>query len=321
MKDVLRMAAFVALLSSYSHAQVLGTIGGVQPNGWAKAENGMILSWHSMTRDAGSAQVDVSNRYGNHLASLNLLRLVPEAATVDISDVSAVPGLIATAVAYVSKRSSAQVRPASALVLFDFSGNLVSFLSLAPWRDALRIELDADSNIWALNSIGDESKSAGSGSMLVEYSAKGAVLKELLPRTSFPTHANEIKGNPEMGFAAMGRNGGAVWFWLPGSTEFVTVEGSGGASSIVKTGLPSPNKPIRPVSFARDRSGALIGEFSEKESSQLVYYRWLPSSKSWVQFEPGVCAGGWLVGTDEADQIYLTFGKNHPVAICASSRR
>ena len=156
----------------------------------------MILSWHSMARDAGSAQVDVSDRYGNHLASLNLLHLVPEAATVDISDVSAVPGLIATAVAYVSKRGSAQVRPASALVLFDFSGNLISFLSLPPWRDALRIELDADSNIWALNSIGDESKAAGSGSMLVEYSAKGAVLKELLPRASFPTHANEIKEIP-----------------------------------------------------------------------------------------------------------------------------
>jgi hypothetical protein len=321
MKGILRLAAFVALLSSYSNAQVLGTLGRVQPNGWAKAENGMILSWHSMATDAGSGQVDVSDKYGNHLASLNLLRLVPEAATVDISDVSAVPGLIAAAVAYVSKRGSAQVRPASALVLFDFSGNLVSFLSVAPWRNALRIELDANSNIWALNSIGDESKAAGSGSMLVEYSAKGTVLRELLPRASFPTHANEIKGNQEMGFAAMGRNAGDVWFWLPGSTELVTVADSGGASSVVKTGLPSPNKPIRPVSFTRDKSGALIGEFSEKESAQLVYYRWSPSSKSWVQFEPGVCAGGWLVGTDESDQIYLTFGKNHPVAICAFSGR
>jgi hypothetical protein len=46
MKGILRLAAFVALLSSYSHAQMLGTLGRVQPNGWAKAENGMILSWH-----------------------------------------------------------------------------------------------------------------------------------------------------------------------------------------------------------------------------------------------------------------------------------
>jgi hypothetical protein len=316
MKGVLRLAVFATLLSANSHAQILGTIVDVQPNGWAKAENGMILSWRSMAREAGPAQVDVSDKYGNHLLSLNLLRLVPDAATVDISDVSAVPGLIAAAVAYVSKKGSAQVRPTSALVLFDFSGNLVSFLSVAPWRDALRIELDADSTIWALNSIRDESNAARSSSMLVEYSAKGAVFKELLPRTSFPSHANEILGNSEIGFAAMGRDGGTVWFWLPGSTEFVTVDGSGGAPSVVKTGLPSSRRPLRPVSFARDRSGALIAEFGERESSQLVYYAWSPSARSWAQFEPGACAGGWLLGTDEGREIYLMPGKNRPLPIC-----
>ena len=186
MKSILWLAAFVAVISVYSRAQERSAITHIQSNGWAKAENGMILSWRSMASDAGSGQVDVSDRNGNHLVSLNLLRLVPEASKVGISDVSAIPGLVAAAVAYVSKKGPAQVRPESALVLFDFSGNLISFLSVAPWRNALRIELDADSNIWALSSIADEAKAA-SGSMLVEYSVKGAVLRELLPRASFPT--------------------------------------------------------------------------------------------------------------------------------------
>jgi hypothetical protein len=319
MKHVLGLVAFVVATSCNFQAQELGTLTHVQPHGWAKYENGMILSWHSMASDAGSSQVDISDKNGNHLASLDVLRLVPEAAKVDISDVSAIRGLIAVAAAYISKNGSAQVRPASALILFDFSGNVVSFLSVAPWRDALRIELDTNSNIWALGSNADDSKPAGSGSMLVEYSQKGAVLKELLPRSLFPTHADEIKGNTEIGYAAMGRNAGTLWFWLPGSTDFVTMESSGGAPSMLKTGLPSSNKPLHPVSISRDNSGSLIAQFREDDSSQAVYYRWSPSNKSWARFEPGVCAGGWLVGGDETERIYLKFAKNQPVTICSFS--
>jgi hypothetical protein len=279
----------------------------------------MILSWQSVGSDTSTNQVDVSDKNEKHLASLNLLRLVTEKKKISVSDVSAIPGLVAVAAAYMSKEGSKKIRPASALVILDFSDHLVSFLSVAPWRDAERIELDADSNIWTLNSNADESKPAGNGFLLTEYSIKGTILRELLPRSLFPVHANEIMRSREMGFAAAGRNDGTVWFWLPGSTELITVGSSDGMSSIVKTGLPSSDKPIHPVNFTRDNSGALIGEFSESDSSRLVYYRWLPSDKSWVRFEPGVCTGGALEGSDEIEQIYLKSEKNRTVTSCAFS--
>jgi hypothetical protein len=70
--------------------QEVGTLTQIQSHGWSKAENGLVMSWHSMAADAALDQIDVADVSGQKLASLNVLRLVPDASKVDISDVSAI---------------------------------------------------------------------------------------------------------------------------------------------------------------------------------------------------------------------------------------
>jgi hypothetical protein len=316
MRRTAEIIFFIMISACSLLGQQVGTLVRIQTHGWSKAEDGLVLSWHSMAANAATDQIDVADITGQKLVSLNVLRLVPEAAKVDISDASAIRNRsIAVAVSYISKEGVVKVRPASAIVVFDFEGHLISFLALAPWRDALRIELDADSNIWTLNSNADETRNAAESFMLTEYSARGSVLRELLPRNVFPAHSDEIHGNTKIGFAEMGRTSHDVWFWLPGSTELVTVDSSG-QTSFGKTGLPASKEPPIPVNFAVDKSGDLVGQFRVGKESA-VYYRWSQSSKAWTGFDAGACIGGYLAGTDQDRLIFLKSQANQAITVCA----
>jgi len=271
--------------------------------GGGNAENDLIISWQLESRDVTTSQVSVSDRQGHEITSLKILGLVPDASFAHVHDVSARPGgIIAVAAVYVSKEGPSQVRPASTLLLFDFEGRLVSFLALAPWRDIDRLEVDEQSNIWTLLSNSSEVKSA---SMLVEYTSQGAVAKELVPRSLFPLHADEIQGNSAIGFVHMGYDADGLWFWLPGSTDFVTVPPKRTPPVTMKTGMPKEEPIESPISLVRESSGSLIGEFREGVRPQPSYYRWSPSTESWVRFKPGVCDGGWLIGTAGNEEVYL----------------
>jgi hypothetical protein len=302
-----RFGALVFLLGlSHAQAQVVGSIQDFKTGGWAKAENGLILSWRLKSEDAAESQVSISDGQGRLITSLKLLKIVPSAASAFVYDVSARPGeIIAVAADYVSREGSHSVRPASALLLFNFDGTLRSFFSLAPWRGIERLEIDEQSNIWTLTSIAEDGRDPAKYSMLVEYAISGDVIKQPLPRNLFPLHAEEIQGNRSIGFAHMGYDSGGVWFWLPGSTDLVIIPRSGDNPTIVRTGLPEREPVEVETNLVREESGDLVGQFREGPMARNAYYRWSPSTKSWTALQPGECNGGWLVGNEGRGLVYI----------------
>lgn len=302
---------------SHAQAQVVGSIQDFKTRGWAKAEDGLILSWQLKSEDATERQVSISDGQGRLITSLKLLKIVPSAASAWVYDVSARPGgFIAVAADYVSKEGSQRLRPASALLLFNFDGTLLSFFSLAPWRAIERLEIDDQSNIWTLTSIAEEGKDPAKCSMLVEYTPNGDVVKELLARNLFPLHAGEIQGNSTIGFTHMGYDRAGLWFWLPGSEVFVTIPSSGGEPKIVKTGLPGGDVFEVQTNMTREESGDLVGQFREGPMGRDAYYRWSPSTKSWIASQAGECNGGWLVGNEGRGLVYI---KGSPASACISA--
>lgn len=285
-------------------SQKIETIHNFSAKGWAKAENGLIIFWHSMPKDVTGKDVELFDKWGRAITSLRVLGLVPDATTVAIYDVSARPGrIIAVSAVYASKERG--VRPASALLIFDFRGSLLSFFAMAPWRHILRLEVDEDSNIWALNENAEQGKDPAESSMVTEYTTQGTVLKELLPRNLFPSHTDRIHGGGKVGFAAIGYDPTGMWFWLPGSTDLATAL-SGGQLVTTKTGLPNGDAKEYPVNLVRQGpENRLVAEFREGENPRPSYYWWSQSAKSWTRFKPGECDGGWLIGTDGNDQVYL----------------
>jgi hypothetical protein len=278
-------------------------------NKMMKFENGLIISWSGVTEDASANQVDIFDGEGRPITSFNVLRLVPEAKRVSIYDVSASPGrMIAVAAVYASKEGNQKVRPTASLLLFDFGGNLLSTFALEPWRQISRLAIDDDANLWTLTTHAD-SKDTSTLPMVVEYSTDGAVVKELLPRSMFPLHAASTKENSTIGSPSMGYDSSSgLWFWLPGSTELVIVPAREGTPAVMKTGLPKSSLHEGPHNIVRESSGNVVAQIREDKddgSSQLAYYTWSPSTKSWVRFKPGACNGDWLIGVGDNKQVYV----------------
>jgi hypothetical protein len=322
---VLRLA-IVAMLSYayFAQGQDIGTVKDFLTKGWAKAENGLVISWHFKSEHPTLSQITIYDTRGRQLTHLRLLSIVPEAASAYVYDVSARPaGIIAVAAVYASKADAKKVRPASALLIFDFDGRLLSFFSLAPSRDIERLEVDEESNIWTLTSIADEDTNPANSFMIVEYTANGDVTKQLLSRNLFPLHAESLRGNSQIGFAAIGYDSMGLWFWLPGSTDFVSVPRDGGSPSLMKTGLPEKDS-AGPANIVRTKSGELVAQFrGDIERGPHLYYAWSPSTKLWTRFKPGGCDGAWLIGTDENRQVYLKQNATTPTAadICVDGTK
>ena len=271
---------------------------------WIKAENGLIIAWRVGSQNADANQIDIFDPQGNALVRLSILRIVPEAKGVSIYDVSARPGrLIAVAGVYASRQPG--VRPAAALLYFDFKGQLLSFFALAPSREIALLAIDDELNVWTLThgtgAEGDPAKL----SMVVEYDAAGRDVRELLKRDMFPYHARFTQENPKIGSVAGGYDSGFFWFWLPGSTELVTVRASNGTAVVTKTGLPQPPGGVIPQRLLREGSGAMVAEVLEEHQPGDTYYRWSPSTNLWTQFRPDPCKYHRLVGVNDQGQIYI----------------
>jgi hypothetical protein len=293
-------------------AQNIGTIDYMQ-KGWMKSENGLIISWQVGSKDSTAEQVRIFDRQGHPITSLNVLRLVPDAQRVSIYDVSARQGrAIAVSAVYTNKEGNRRVRPAAALLLFDLNGRLLSFFSLAPSREILRLAVDEDSNVWTLAAHADD-KDPATMPMVVEYTVDGGIAKELLTRNAFPFDAAEIRESAAIGRSSMGYEGGSLWFWLPGSTDLVTIHPEG-ATSTMKTGMPRgvEGQYEIPVSVFRETSGNVVAEFREGHDTAklgFAYYTWSPSN-SWTRFKPGICDGDWLIGVSDKEQVYVGQGPN-----------
>jgi hypothetical protein len=207
MRWSLILAMLITTAGCCVYAQDIGSIEH-QRNRRMKFENGLIVSWSVLSENASLNQVDIFDDHGSPVTSLNALRPVQDAQSVSISDVSARSGrLIAVAAVYASKEGNQRVRPAAALLLFDFSGRLLSAFALQPWRQISRLVVDEASNVWTLAAHADD-KDPSTVPLLVEYKATGVIAKELLARSMFPLHAssteqNAMIGSPSMGYDAV----------------------------------------------------------------------------------------------------------------------
>ena len=272
-----------------------------------KYEGGLIISWDPVSGDAGAKQVGISNAMGQLVTSLNVLAPVHDARRVSIYDVSARKNLVAVAAVYESKEGNKQVRPTAALLLFGFNGQLLSAFALEPSHQIALLAVDDDSNVWTITDHADTNVAPSTVPMVVKYTAKGEVANELLTRNMFPFHASDIRQDTEIGAPAMGYEAGVVWFWLPGSTDFVTISTRDNKITRAKTELPQRSgKRVVPISIRRDLSGdilAQVGENDEQGNRVPGHYRWSRDG-AWARFKPGNCEGGILIGVGNNGQVY-----------------
>jgi len=269
-----------------------------------RPENGVIISWLAKSAEPALNQIQIFDRQGATLASVRVLAAVKDAESVGIYDVSARPNeMIAVAAVYVGKR---RLGSAASLLLFDFRGKLLSAYALAPSREIYRLSLDDDLNVWTLTT-GSGSEDPWQAPMVVEYGRTGTEKRSLLRRGAFPLHAKSIEENSKIGGVFSGYEWGVFWFWLPGSTDLVTIETVDGKSSVRKTGLPSGL--ITPLHIARQASGTLLAEVREQDQQtgtpRRSYYSWSPSDGTWVSVSPQ-CRGEYrLIGADHGQDVFV----------------
>ncbi len=315
-------ALFGLLIIAFAQApsQRIGSIEPALPLMWVKAENGLILAWEkSNSRDSRINGITIFDKQGRRLVSLDVLRLVPDAESVSIWDVSArLNELIAVSATYIKPQEQAPV-----LLYFNPDGSLISAYALAPSREIGWLAIDDHTNVWTLTIGSNENSNAH---LVVEYDKAGNVVRELLDRRLFPPHQDRIQQNSEVGAVAAGYDSGTFWFWLPSSTDLVTIRTRDGVvSSRVATGYPAvKDHSVWPLLITRESSGALLAEVRVEESGTtpaapvLAYYAWSPSAKSWSSFHPDSCNGHRLVGVDRNEQIFFQSGAVSN--ICSYSR-
>ena len=273
-----------------------------------KSENGLILSWYPLSTDDKSDQINISDDVGRSVTSMNILRLVPEAHAVSIYDVSTRGNLVAVAAVYDSKAGRQKVRPTAALLLFNLRGDLLSSFAIAPSRAIRLLVIDDHSNIWTLTDGAGKGVDPSTIPMIVEYASDGKVAREMLMRNLFPFHATDTREDVEIGAPMMGYDAGVVWFWLPGSTDLVTISTNDDRVAMTRTLLPQKGgHNVVPLKIVRDQAGHLVaqvGEDDEKGGRKLGHYLWSADSKSWTQFRPGNCEGSRLIGASDKGQVY-----------------
>lgn len=290
-----------------------------------KAENGFIISWEGVSTDPQVRQVEISDQMGHIVVTLKVLRAVPEASRVSIYDISARGNMIAVSAIYENKQGNRQVNPVASLLLFDFRGELLSAHALDPSRAISLLEIDSQSNVWTLTDGAGTTVDPSTVPMIVEYTATGRVVREMLTRNMFPLHSQQTQGNSVMGWPAMGCDSGVLWFWLPGSTDFVTIATADGKVTMTKTHLPTrTGRDIIPLGISRDRTGDLVVQVREDDAQrrpdvqyEVEYYKWSPATGLWTSFRPGGCEGGRLIGMSDAGQAYLEYQSDRlPKTIC-----
>jgi hypothetical protein len=316
------VAAVAMIAVSQATAQTIGITKNPLKSMWVKSENGLVIAWHrGDSKDAQTSVVSIYDKQGKSLLNVDMLRFVPEAKTVSILDVSAkAQQMVAVSAVYVK---ATDVPPAAALLYIDFNGALLSADALEPAREIAALALDDDLNVWTLT-MSSGGKEPSRVPLVIEYDRKGDTVRELLMRNLFPPHEETIESRPTSGWESAGYSSGTFWFWLPTSTDFVTIRTlDGEVLSRSKTGYPQvPDAKVVPFQVERDGFGTLVAETrveeaAPKPSARLAYFTWSSETKSWSEFEPGACSRHRLVGTDGGQQIYLGFDK---ASICAYAR-
>ncbi len=304
------------------YAQYIGAIEQPIRTRMMKPENGLIITWtEGRVYDADVNQVEIFDERGHKISGLNVLGPVEDASRVSIYDVSARPGsIIAVAAVYTCEGVDGSLRMVNSLLLFDFSGQLLSALALEPQLGIRKLAVDEKRNIWTLTD-NDGYQDPATVPLIVEYSREGTIVRQVLTRSQFPLHAGLLKEDLDIGQISMGLDSNTLWVWLPGSTDFITVSTSDGKTTLRKTQMPKrANYTEVPLSkVIREPSGDLIAEFREdghRDNYDLAYYRWSPLQGLWSVFKPGACDGERLEGISGDRQIYLRYGDER-TDICA----
>jgi len=74
--------------------------------------------------------------------------------------------------------------------------------------------------------------------MVVEYDSTGNVVRQSFARNLFPPHQDTIQQNPQIGAIAAGYDSGNFWFWLPKSSDLVTIRTDDGTiASRIQAGI------------------------------------------------------------------------------------
>lgn len=271
-----------------------------------KVENSLLISWLGMSSDANINQVEIFDLRGDILATVRVLTLVPDAVDVGINDVSARQGqIIAVGAVFRSRETSPRQLLADTLLIFDFSGKPISVISLEPSREISRLAIDEKLNIWTLTMHSGQ-KDPAQVPMIVEYSESGVIEKELLTRNLFPMHAEILEQNTKIGTLSSGYQSGTFWFWLPGSTDLVTVQTNEARADVRKTGLPGTDTV--PMRLVRRQSGELVAEIhgtTENGSPGIpLYYQW-SATTSWTRIDAGSCYGHRLLGVDDMQEVFF----------------
>ncbi|MGA8150903.1 MAG: hypothetical protein WB952_08135 [Terriglobales bacterium] len=272
-----------------------------------KAENGLIVSWVAgRSYDAEGDQVNIFDELGHPLTKLNVLHLVKEARGVSIYDVTARPdSIIAMAAVYASKEGNNVTPPVASLLLFDFTGRLLSAFSLEPSHAILRLALDEKSNVWTLTDAGDLRDTIDP--MIVEYTQDGLLVKEIAIRNLFSSI--EVKQDFSFVWTSMNYDYGRLWIWLSGPADLITMNTQTDKPTITKTGLPdrANRREVQLSQVIREPSGDIVAQFREdgkQGEREIAYYRWSESQMLWSRFKPGACDGERLIGRGATGQIY-----------------
>jgi hypothetical protein len=285
------------LLTYLSSAQNVH-IPGPGRDGVVKAENGLMIGWQLISEDRATTQISLYDGDGKLLVGLAPLRSVPEAKRVAIHDVSALPGhMIAVAAVYSKGEDSV---PTASLLCFDFRGGLLWALALEPSREAWRLTVDAESNIWTLPAGAGEQKPSDAP-MLVGYRPTGKVFKEMFRRSEFGIHALETQENETVGSPGIGHTLGGIWLWLPGSTDLVRFKPDG--SSVIRstTSLPQQSQQETPLKVLFTDNGVLLAQIYDpeemKRSGQQPLFLMSPGTKHWQPLDTP-CTSCRMIGVD-----------------------
>ncbi len=312
------VAFLLATPFSPIYPQSIGTLANRPSNSWVKAENGLIFSYHrGISNTAETGRMDVYRQDGAAVVSFDVLKVVPDAMAVSIYDVSAQPNQsIAVAAVYAK---GPDVHPVAVLLNFDFKGILKWATALEPSKEIDLLEMDGESNIWTLT-WSSAGKDVATTSRVIEYDHSGALVREMLPRVSFPLHAERLYQNQQAGAAAVGYIGGKFWLWLPGSTDLVLIDTeTAKIVSQTNTGLPNMrDNSLWPIAIQLDRSGMVVGDFHAAPSDpnakgELVHYAWSPVARTWASLDLQTCPGHRLIGTDGRREIYFRFDNTNSI--------
>lgn len=271
-----------------------------------KAENGLIFHWTANSTDRGANQVDVVENAGKHIISLNVLAPVDGAKRVSVHDVSAMPDqFIAVSAVYVNASNT----PAAALLYFNWNGDLEHFIALDPTREAWCVAVDRRGTVWTMTTHSGDLNPAAVP-LIVQYDSAGNLIRELLPRSEFPYHAAGLRESPGTGSVGFGIAGNDLWFWMPVSGDFVTVNTANYV--INRTAVPLPGSDAQGeklvlLKLAALPDDSLLAEFRAEDSPTRAHLEWkkrTQADKTWRDIACQNCSGMRLIGASEYRLAY-----------------